>query len=434
MNFVATFPGDDGAAPALSATPGEAAQTRLLAALVCPSTNEPVVVVPLVVAGEAIKEGAIFNPAGALVGRIANFQVDFVRPGETERFDFLRRQTQAGRLPQRGDFAPEWVWTRHDAPGVAYSLAPIPLDDDDELVAVDGDGATIVFVANGTVELQLQAHPWSGIIEVGYGETLRRIDLYRAHMAQPNPVVLELGAAPVRVQLRLTGERNPLSMGVQCLFGGYRRLTGAQTLLRHVKRPKVRGAEFNDDFQQLLAGVPDEGLLLDIGGGNRQIDDPRYINLDYADFAEPDLIGDATKLPLRDGAVDAVYSSGVFEHLTDPIGAGAEATRVLKPGGRAVIGWAFMQPIHSEGHHFYNATPWGVENAFRGLRPIRRWNSTSFEFLVRWGVDVSGLRGQAPEAEIESVLETLRRWDGLIPESQKPYMASSVWVEFEKPI
>jgi SAM-dependent methyltransferase len=124
----------------------------------------------------------------------------------------------------------------------------------------------------------------------------------------------------------------------------------------------------------------------------------------------------------------------VFEHLTDPLRAGAEATRVLKPGGRAVIGWAFMQPIHSEGHHFYNATPWGVENAFRGLKAIRRWNSTSFEFLVRWGVDVSGLRGQAPEAEIASVLETLRRWDGLIPESKNAYMASSVWVAFEKPL
>ena len=95
---------------------------------------------------------------------------------------------------------------------------------------------------------------------------------------------------------------------------------------------------------------------------------PRYINLDYSDYAEPDLIGDATQLPLRDGVVDAVYSSGVFEHLRDPLGAGAEVARVLKPGGKAVIDWAFMQPIHAEGLHFYNATPWGVELAFRGLK------------------------------------------------------------------
>jgi hypothetical protein len=123
----------------------------------------------------------------------------------------------------------------------------------------------------------------------------------------------------------------------------------------------------------------------------------------------------------------------VFEHIDDPIRAGAEVARVLKPGGRATIGWAFMQPIHSEGHHFYNATPWGVENAFKSLTTTRLWYSTSFEFLVRWGAEVSGLAGRVPASEIDAVCRTLARWDGLIPEAKKAYMANGVWAEFEKP-
>jgi hypothetical protein len=303
MNVVLAVPEDD-AAPI--ATQGEAAQARLLAALACPLTRSPVEIVPLVVAGQAVKTAAIFNRDGALVGRIADFQVDFVAPGEAEPLERLRRRTQAGSLPRRLDLAPEWRTTRHDAPEIAYSKAPIRLDDDDEIVALDGEGASLAFEAAGTVELLLFAHPWSGIVEIAYGQTLRRVDLYRSHMAQPQPVALELGSSPTRVQLRLTGERHAASMGIQCLFGGFRRLTGAQTPLRHAKRAKVRGAEFNQAFQDLLASVPADGILLDIGGGNRQIDDARYINLDYADFAEPDLLGDATQLPFRDGAVDAV--------------------------------------------------------------------------------------------------------------------------------
>ena len=72
---------------------GEAAQARLLAALACPLTNGPVEIVALETAGRAVLTGAIFNRAGARVGAIDNFQVDFVRPGEGEPLPRLRRQT-----------------------------------------------------------------------------------------------------------------------------------------------------------------------------------------------------------------------------------------------------------------------------------------------------------------------------------------------------
>ena len=413
-------------------TPGEAAQARLLAALACPFTNGPLEVVPFSLANGAIFEGAVFNRAGTRVARIANFQLDFVRLGEAGALEALRRQTAAGELPRQVDSAPEWRLVPHNSPDIAYSTPPLPVDNP-EIVAIDAAGSTIAFEASGPIELQFYAHPWSGLVEITFGDTVQTVDLYRPHLASPRPLALDLGPARTRLQIRLTGQRNPVAFSAQCLFGGYTYPTGAQTPLRFVKRPKVRGAPFGADFSRLLDFVPPDGILLDVGGGNRQIDDPRYINLDYADFVEPDLIADAMQLPLRDASVDAVYSTGVFEHIADPIRAGAEVARVLKPGGRATIGWAFMQPIHSEGHHFYNATPWGVEYAFKALKLTKMWHTTSFEFLLRWGAQVSGLNAIVPASEIDAVCRTLNRWDQLIPEDKQPYMANSVWAEFEKP-
>lgn len=409
-------------------TNGEAAQARLLAALACPDTGGALDIAPLETAGRAIRRGVIFNSdTGARVGKIENFQVDFVRPGEGES----REALLAGGVPIRTETVAQWRLTPHSAAGIGYSTPVIKLDAY-EMIALEQPGATISFEASGEIELLLYAHPWSGRVELRYLDKEATLDLYAPHTVIPHPVRIDLGAAPARVEIKVTGARNELSAGQQCLFGGYRWKTGQLVPLRHHKEAKVRGAAFTAAFHRLLADIPDDGLLLDLGGGNRQVDDARYINADYADYAEPDLIADATKLPFRDNSVDAVYSTGVFEHINDPRKAGAEVARVLKPGGRAIIGWAFMQPIHSEGQHFYNATPWGVERAFAALKVKRFWYETSFSFLVRWGASVSGLRGQVSDEEIEAVCATLSRWDALIPMTHKSYMANGVWAEFEK--
>jgi ubiquinone/menaquinone biosynthesis C-methylase UbiE len=177
----------------------------------------------------------------------------------------------------------------------------------------------------------------------------------------------------------------------------------------------------------MLASVPISGLVLDVGGGNRQISDSRYINLDYAPYAEPDVIGDALQLPFRDGVIDLVYSTGVFEHLRDPIAAAREIYRVVKPGGRILIGIAFMQPIHSEGQHFFNCTPWGIEELFRQFEINDISWEGSLSFLVEWMLKTTHVDRVVAEEEIAPVLKSIKHWDTLIEYERLKYIANGVW-------
>jgi ubiquinone/menaquinone biosynthesis C-methylase UbiE len=54
--------------------------------------------------------------------------------------------------------------------------------------------------------------------------------------------------------------------------------------------------------------------------------------------------GDATDLPFADGSVDAVILTAVLGEIPDRAAALAEIRRVLKPGGRLVVGELFGDP------------------------------------------------------------------------------------------
>ncbi|MFV0462697.1 MAG: class I SAM-dependent methyltransferase [Nostocoides sp.] len=84
------------------------------------------------------------------------------------------------------------------------------------------------------------------------------------------------------------------------------------------------------------------------GGGNTRVLRARgwdVVAVEYgqdgAQFAQARGVatvrGDATALPLADGAVDLLVAFDVLEHIVDHDAAVAEARRVLAPGGRALI-------------------------------------------------------------------------------------------------
>ncbi len=49
------------------------------------------------------------------------------------------------------------------------------------------------------------------------------------------------------------------------------------------------------------------------------------------------VVGDAGRLPLPDGAVQAVFAAGLIPHVPDPLSSLAELARVTRPGGRLAI-------------------------------------------------------------------------------------------------
>ena len=61
-------------------------------------------------------------------------------------------------------------------------------------------------------------------------------------------------------------------------------------------------------------------------------------------------VGDVRDIPFADASFDAVYSMGTIEHFDETERAVAEIVRVLKPGGRAIIGVPnrhdpFLRPV-----------------------------------------------------------------------------------------
>lgn len=104
---------------------------------------------------------------------------------------------------------------------------------------------------------------------------------------------------------------------------------------------------------QLIAALPENGTILDIGCGTGLFVE-KYIarggtavGLDISArmverarercTGSEFIVGEAATIPFRDGSFDAVSSMLVFSYIRDPEAMLSEAYRVLKPGGAIVI-------------------------------------------------------------------------------------------------
>ncbi len=83
----------------------------------------------------------------------------------------------------------------------------------------------------------------------------------------------------------------------------------------------------------------------------------RYVGTDIAYNEGVSVISDAHCLPFADEVFDVVYTTKVFEHLSQPWVAVNEIYRVLKIGGRIFGSVAFLEAFHNSYFHF---THYGV--------------------------------------------------------------------------
>ena len=100
-----------------------------------------------------------------------------------------------------------------------------------------------------------------------------------------------------------------------------------------------------------------------------------------AAFEQPDCllgaVADIRGLPFRDASFDAIYSMGTIEHFNETERAVEEMARVLKPGGRAIIGVPnrydpFLRPLVAAGLQALGLYAYGYERSFsrRALREM----------------------------------------------------------------
>ena len=106
----------------------------------------------------------------------------------------------------------------------------------------------------------------------------------------------------------------------------------------------------------------------------------RWLAADVVPAGWNDLAADATNLPFRAGAFDAIAAVDLVHHLADPAGLFEEARRVLRPGGRLVAVEPWVTPLsfpvyrwlHQEGCRL-GLDPWRPFGAAGGRRegPVR---------------------------------------------------------------
>lgn len=80
-------------------------------------------------------------------------------------------------------------------------------------------------------------------------------------------------------------------------------------------------------------------------------------------------VGDARDLPFRDASFDAIYSMGTIEHFDETERAVEEMARVLKPGGRAIVGVPnrydpFLRPLLAAGLQAVGLYEYGYEKSY----------------------------------------------------------------------
>lgn len=137
----------------------------------------------------------------------------------------------------------------------------------------------------------------------------------------------------------------------------------------------------NDWLRRQAASV--RGAVLSIGSGSDRdgeggryrdyfVHADRYVTSEVVPHPDCDLVLDVRAMPeVASASFDAVFASGVLEHVDDVAAAVAEIARVLAPGGTLLLGLPFRQGLHLEPHDYWRFTEHGIRWLLRDGFEIR---------------------------------------------------------------
>ncbi|MBM3661608.1 MAG: methyltransferase domain-containing protein [Actinobacteria bacterium] len=397
-------------------------QSLLLGALACPVCGGP-----LTLAAAARHQGLVVDadlscPLHGAVGVVESYAVSF-RPPDVERARAHRVPAGRVRVPVGidddglelvGRWESGWEGLRTGPGGSHRAVLPFR-----------GVGISITFFA----------HSWSGRAELWVDDELvQEVDLFRV---ETEFVVVDLVGFPNgghRLEVVPTGERHPAAGGDQIVLNRFDVLRRPVDAPLPQVDPVNRGNGFPPRFEELVDLLPEGGIAVDLGGGDRRFGDPRVFNLEYMRFELPDLFADGLRLPFRSGSLDLVLSQAVLEHVPDPQQAVDEMRRVLKPGGVLYCEVAFMQPLHAVPSHYFNVTIFGLEYLLRDWDLRESGTFTGLHDTFEWMGRCVSAEEKIGRERLQLALEVLAEIDEKTPSEELRPIAGSVYAEASAPV
>ncbi|MBT0653027.1 class I SAM-dependent methyltransferase [Geomobilimonas luticola] len=126
-------------------------------------------------------------------------------------------------------------------------------------------------------------------------------------------------------------------------------------------------------LEKTLQRIPAGSRILDAGAGEQQFrrfcthlnyvaqdfgqydgtGDVRGLQMGKWDQSNLDIVSDITAIPEPNASFDGIMCIEVLEHLSDPILAFREFSRLLKPDGQLIVTAPFCSLTHFAPYHFY---------------------------------------------------------------------------------
>jgi SAM-dependent methyltransferase len=127
--------------------------------------------------------------------------------------------------------------------------------------------------------------------------------------------------------------------------------------------PPVSANQYGGPFLDEIRGNP-ERLCLDVGAGLRYSYLSNVVNTEIYPSISTDVLCVGEDLPFDSDQFDYVICASVLEHARRPWEVASEICRVLKPGGKLLVDYPYLQTVHGYPHHYFNATPQGAISLF----------------------------------------------------------------------